>query len=353
MQGNSGWPILQASKCIRFMGEVFDIYTSSHPHPLSSSSFLGKYLVISTISLRFGHIAPMDHSPILPMDNLTALPISTSGIGAPQAFGAHYFAAEVPKKIPAYRGKAITEADWPTLKPIIYRLYISEKLTFPKVKEALNVELGKRQFTRKIEEWGFRKNFRKDEREEIVKGGNIPQRFIHDSRINQKRVDRLQRRNGARMSVGSENHSSGMLSTQDRTLPKTTKIAEEDPGSHDTITEEIPTSNSPGDTIITGAMVPWTSNQAADNSSRLSRLTESSTQLEIKKTITTTSFDNGDENVEERQDICGRKTIYAWNGVEGASKTIWQHFSMRRTVSRSTKWSLSKRFLYQDHTTGT
>lgn len=299
----------------------------------------------------------MDHPPKVPTGKLTALPISTSGIAAPQAFGAHCSAVGAPKGVPAYRGKAVTEADWPTLKPVIYRLYISENLTFPKVKEALNVEfkfnITKRQFTRKIEKWGFRKNFRKDEREEIVKGGKIPQRFTHDSRVNQKRVERLRRRNGVRVSVGLENRSSGMPSTPDCTQSKTTKIVEEDPGSYDTISEEIPTSNSPGDTAITRTMGLRKSNQAADDCSQLSRLVKSSTQLEVKNFISTTSSSNVDENVEERQDTYGTETIYIWNQVEGASQTIRQHFSMQRTVSHSTKRSLSRRTLYQDHSTGT
>ncbi|CAD6445970.1 d05bbbb2-c4b2-4147-bae4-b266db64c01c [Sclerotinia trifoliorum] len=249
----------------------------------------------------------MDHWPILPISNLTASPISTSGIDAPQAFGARCFAAGVPKEVQAYRGKAITEADWPT--PVIYRLYISENLTFPKVKEALNVE--------------FKFNITEKE------NGNSLGKSKNGA--SERTLEKMKEKKSLRVKTFRKDSSTTHESIENGLSAYNGEMV------HDTISKEIPASNNPGDTAITGSIGPRKSNQADDDSSRLSRLIESSRQLEVKKIITTTSFDNRDENIEERQDICEREIIHAWKRVEGASQTIRQQFSMQRTVSQSTK----------------
>lgn len=97
---------------------------------------------------------------------------------------------------------------------------------------------SKRQFTRKIEEWGFRKNFRRDEREEIVNAGVIPDKFMHDTRINQKRLQRLQRRNGVRICFGLRQHGNESLLDPDQNLFQESSSTNEDTKAHATTFED-------------------------------------------------------------------------------------------------------------------
>ncbi|PQE17520.1 Transcription factor protein [Rutstroemia sp. NJR-2017a BBW] len=96
--------------------------------------------------------------------------------------------------------RIITKEEWANLKPRIEDLYLHENQTFPKVKHALEQEFGvsitPRQFKRKIEDWGFKKNFRKHEKEQIIKAGPLGGILAHDRRVNKIRIDRLRRRNG-------------------------------------------------------------------------------------------------------------------------------------------------------------
>ncbi|KAF5868205.1 putative kinesin light chain protein [Botrytis fragariae] len=263
----------------------------------------------------------MDYSKTFSIGDFKASSTSAYAIDESKTLESHRFAPEPPDHHPHHGGKVITDADWPALKPIIQRLYIIDKLTFLKLKEALNLEFGynitKRQFTRKVESWGFKKNFRKSERDELVKSGKIPQRFIHDSRINQKRVERLQKRNSARMGLGveSEDNERSLVQGQDFS-PKTNAIKEASLDltpchimighqnaaldDRDMIIEEIPRSELRHDIVAPNTDDQWPFSQSAEDYSGHSWLAELFVQLETAEIITSTSIDNKTEQgVEE------------------------------------------------------
>ncbi|KAM3154919.1 hypothetical protein ABEW05_004636 [Botrytis cinerea] len=70
--------------------------------------------------------------------------------------------------------KVLSREEWLKFKPIIQQLYIDENQTYPTVARELERRFDfcptyrKRQFTRKTEEWGLKKNFRKAERKLLL-----------------------------------------------------------------------------------------------------------------------------------------------------------------------------------------
>ncbi|THV46352.1 hypothetical protein BGAL_0393g00050 [Botrytis galanthina] len=269
----------------------------------------------------------MDYSKAFSIGDLKTPSTSAYTIDESKTLGSHCFTPEPPTHHPHHVGKVITDADWPVLKPIIRRLYIVDNLTFLKVKEALKLEFGynitRRQFTRKVESWGFKKNFRKDERDEIMKSGRIPQRFTHDSRINQKRVERLQKRNAARMGPGVECEDNERSLIQDQDFsPKTNAIKEasldlepcytingdqnaalED---HNMTIEEIPRSEFPHDIVTQDTEDEWPFSQSTEDDSGSSWLAELFVQLEIAEIIASTSLETEKQwDVEEARFISG------------------------------------------------
>ncbi|KAF7939221.1 uncharacterized protein EAE97_007301 [Botrytis byssoidea] len=269
----------------------------------------------------------MDYSKAFSIGDLKTPSTSAYTIDESKILESHCFTPERPTHHPHHGGKVITDADWPDLKSIIRRLYVIDNFTFLKVKEVLNLEFGynitKRQFTRKVESWGFKKNFRRNERDEIVKSGRIPQRFIHDSRINQKRVERLQKRNAARIGLGveCEDNEESLVLDQDFS-PKMNAIKEaaldlelcytnighqnaalDD---RDMIIEEIPRSKLRHDIVAPNTEEQWPFSQFAESDSRLSWLAELFVQLEIAETIASTSLETEKQwDVEEARFISG------------------------------------------------
>ncbi|KAF7887937.1 uncharacterized protein EAF01_011091 [Botrytis porri] len=269
----------------------------------------------------------MNYSKSFSTGDLKASSISAYAIDESKTPETHCFAPEPPNHHPHRGGKVITDADWPALKPIIHRLYIIDNLTFLKVKEALNLEFGfnitKRQFTRKVETWGFKKNFRKNERDEIVKSGKIPQRFLHDSRINQKRVERLQKRNTVRMGVGVESEDIERSLVQNLEFSQKPKAIKETSldltpcnsmmgnqnaalKDRDMIIEEIPRSDFRHDIVTLDTGDQWPFNKFAGDNSGLPWLAEFFVQLEIAEVIALTSFEPEKQgDVEEARFISG------------------------------------------------
>ncbi|KAF7893912.1 hypothetical protein EAF00_007426 [Botryotinia globosa] len=254
----------------------------------------------------------MDYSKAFSIGDPKTPSTSAYTIDESKTLGSHCFAPELPSDHVHRGGKIITDADWPELKPIIHRLYIVDNLKFLKVKEALNLEFGynitKRQFTRKVENWGFKKNFRRNERDEIVKSGRIPQRFIHDSRTNQKRVERLQKRNAARMDFGVESEDNERSLVQDQDFsPKTNAVKEasldltpchimiEDQNAaledHDIIIEDIPRSELRHDIVAPNTEDQWPFSQSTEDDCEISWLAELFVQLEIAEVIAPTSIE--------------------------------------------------------------
>ncbi|KAI9642422.1 hypothetical protein NHQ30_009227 [Ciborinia camelliae] len=295
----------------------------------------------------------MDYYSTVPLGSPIALPKSTNSLGGPRPLEAQHIAIEYPGNITAPRGKVITEADWPALKPVIHRLWIRENLTFPKVKKVLNIEFGfnitKRQFTRKTKEWDFRKNFRKDEREEILKSEKIPERLIHDSRVNQKRVQRLKKRSGVRMSLGYEleKHGNEMPLTQGSISTQTIRIVKEDLEiqnqnmtleEHDMVIKEIPNLDDQGDTVMTGTMDPWPFSQAADESSRILWLTELFAQLEIA-ILESANLDNKTvDHVEEKQFISGMELKELSKSCDKAPLCVKSYSAQQHDHHRQDFW---------------
>jgi len=96
---------------------------------------------------------------------------------------------------------------WVALKPVIQRSYIEEGQTFTKVAEYLDQHHGfkptKKQFLRRIKEWGFEKNVKRDERRAIlksigddVKEGDFEERKLGGRRLDKAKIERWKKREG-------------------------------------------------------------------------------------------------------------------------------------------------------------
>lgn len=83
----------------------------------------------------------MDYLPIVSVEGHRTLSMTNCGIGEHRVLEAQYIEPEIPKDFPALERKVVTDTDWSILKPLVYHLYMRDKLTFSKVKDALN-ELG-------------------------------------------------------------------------------------------------------------------------------------------------------------------------------------------------------------------
>ncbi|TGO62371.1 hypothetical protein BCON_0020g00440 [Botryotinia convoluta] len=109
---------------------------------------------------------------------------------------------EAQSPLPTGGHKVLSKEEWLKFKPIIQQLYIDENQTFPTVARELARRFDfyptKRQFTRKTEEWGLKKNFRKAERRLLLqndKKSGTAQSVIGDKRVSDpKRIQRLKRR---------------------------------------------------------------------------------------------------------------------------------------------------------------
>ncbi|TGO39338.1 hypothetical protein BHYA_0056g00500 [Botrytis hyacinthi] len=277
----------------------------------------------------------MDYSKTFSIGDLKTPSTSAYTINESKTLESHCFTPEPPTHHPHHGGKVITDADWPDLKPIIHRLYIIDNLTFLKVKEALSLEFGynitKRQFTRKVETWGFKKNFRKNERDEIVKSGKIPERFIHDSRINQKRVERLQKRNAAHVGLGVKSEDNERSRVQEQVFFQNTNAikgasldlesyytmiegqnaALED---HDITIAEIARSEFRHDVVTQNTEDQWPFRQSTEDDFGLLWLAELFVQLEIAEIIAPTGIEPEKQgDVEEARFISGMELKELFN----------------------------------------
>ncbi|PQE07890.1 Clr5 domain-containing protein [Rutstroemia sp. NJR-2017a WRK4] len=106
---------------------------------------------------------------------------------------------EITSTVPSKGKRVITKEDWEWLQPIVSRLYIQENLTFLKIEAKLRSDydfyLSRRTFTKKIDNWGLKKNLRKTERSELLKLGVKHRKFRGDHRLkDEARLKRLQKR---------------------------------------------------------------------------------------------------------------------------------------------------------------
>ncbi|PMD62303.1 TPR-like protein [Hyaloscypha bicolor E] len=97
--------------------------------------------------------------------------------------------------------RAMPRQQWEELKPLIEQTYIQENKPFPYLAEVLRRDHGfeptKRQFSRKIIEWGFRKNIPRGERrvilQRILKGSEETSN-VKDHRLKPQKLKNWQRR---------------------------------------------------------------------------------------------------------------------------------------------------------------
>jgi hypothetical protein len=105
------------------------------------------------------------------------------------------------------RSKMYPKQQWLVLKPVIQQLYIDENQTFTKVAEYLDQNHGfkptKKQFLRRISEWGFEKNVKRDERrailgslELVVREGEFQARKLRGRRLDKAKLERWRKREG-------------------------------------------------------------------------------------------------------------------------------------------------------------
>ncbi|KAF5869225.1 putative tetratricopeptide repeat family protein [Botrytis fragariae] len=153
---------------------------------------------------------------------------------------------EAQSSLPTGGHKILSREEWLKFKPIIQQLYIDENQTYPTVAHELARRFDfyptKRQFTRKTEEWGLKKNFRKAERKLLLQNDNkngIVKFVIGDKRVSDtKRIQRLKRRY-AHESPLSRVHPD--ISYQD------TNITPKSVGPYCLLEEQLPTSNYVGE----------------------------------------------------------------------------------------------------------
>ena len=121
------------------------------------------------------------------------------------------------------RRKMYPKGQWLALKPLIYRLYITESQTFTKVAQYLHEHHGfnptKKQFLRRAKEWGFEKNVKKDERRailETVEGeGQFEERMLRGRRLDKAKLERWRKREGI-VGGGFQN---GLADTSSKSAP--------------------------------------------------------------------------------------------------------------------------------------
>ncbi|KAN0106744.1 TPR-like protein [Hyaloscypha variabilis] len=133
-------------------------------------------------------------------------PIWSTTSPAPPPLGAELecSAALQPPEMNARR-KIYPEEQWLVLKPLIHHLYIEENQTFIKVAGYLQEHHGfkptKKQFLRRISEWGFEKNVKKDERRailesfsEVANEGEFEVRMLRGRRLDKAKIRRWRKR---------------------------------------------------------------------------------------------------------------------------------------------------------------
>ncbi|KAL2071788.1 hypothetical protein VTL71DRAFT_13023 [Oculimacula yallundae] len=97
--------------------------------------------------------------------------------------------------------KELPKEQWEELKPLIRRLYLDENMTRERVTKCIVEEYDfsptKRQFLRKISEWGFEKNVKKAERRLILLNSATDEgKFIRGRKLDKAKLDRWSRRDG-------------------------------------------------------------------------------------------------------------------------------------------------------------
>ncbi|KAN0096649.1 hypothetical protein V8E51_015454 [Hyaloscypha variabilis] len=152
------------------------------------------------------------------------------------------------------RRNIYSKEQWQALKPVIERLYVTEGQTFIKVVEYLREHHGvkptKKQFLRRISEWGFQKNVKRGERRAILEGlgravteGGFEARILRGRKLDKAKIERWKKREGFTSEgteAGSARHpevSGGPLNLRESGFLSS---GEAETCTHDNIVEELP-----------------------------------------------------------------------------------------------------------------
>jgi len=100
------------------------------------------------------------------------------------------------------RRKMHPKPHWEALKPLIHQLYIEQNQTFTKVAAYLAQNHGlnptKKQFLRRVKEWGFEKNVKREERRAILDSvreeGQFEERVLRGRRLDKAKIERWRKR---------------------------------------------------------------------------------------------------------------------------------------------------------------
>jgi Clr5 domain len=130
-------------------------------------------------------------------------PVSSAGLGESQSDMDSTMGSGLAEE--TARRKMYPREQWLALKPLIYRLYITEKQTFTKVAQHLyryhEFNPTKKQFLRKAKEWGFEKNVRKEERMAILETidgeGQFEERILRGRKLDKAKIERWRKREQA------------------------------------------------------------------------------------------------------------------------------------------------------------
>jgi hypothetical protein len=100
------------------------------------------------------------------------------------------------------RRKMYPKSHWEAMKPLIHQLYIEENQTFTNVAAYLDQNHGlnptKKQFLRRVKQWGFEKNVKGEERRAILESvgeeEQFEERVLRGRRLDKAKIERWRKR---------------------------------------------------------------------------------------------------------------------------------------------------------------
>jgi tetratricopeptide (TPR) repeat protein len=131
------------------------------------------------------------------------------------------------------RRKMHPKSHWEALKPLIHQLYIEQNQTFTKVAAYLDQNHGlnptKKQFLRRVKEWGFEKNVKGEERRTILERVGEEEQFeetvLRGRRLDKAKIERWRKREQI-TAPGSSAMSEMDVDYQDETVEELPRYGE-------------------------------------------------------------------------------------------------------------------------------
>ena len=131
------------------------------------------------------------------------------------------------------RRKMHPKSHWEALKPLIHQLYIEQNQTFTKVAAYLDQNHGlnptKKQFLRRVKEWGFEKNVKGEERrailERVGEEEQFEERVLRGRRLDKAKIERWRKREQI-TAPGSSAMSEMDIDYQDETVEELPRYGE-------------------------------------------------------------------------------------------------------------------------------